>query len=1052
MSADDNLWGAWLDVRDRDIVKENADAAFGRPRSAPSTKTAATLARPSSAAAWLQRRQSELQRRRDVAEYTASPGGSPLLGAEYNYTSGGSSSSTNPNPQLAGSSATTDGQQVAAPRVQSATARPPHGHSSHRTTGASTANGADEENVLTAQPRPKTAIGIPSRFKVNTHLIDFSRKGLSPSFRTGTGVGAGGATANKIGNGTGPSRGDEDNTPLGGARVLASRTSDLAAADATTAKPAMSPIVEESSILTAGEENFLEKKRIMCEKSPKKSIFSMLNIEPAAAQPEVVEKPSSSPGNKQSMPRTPSRLPSSPSSSPLAIARQGSTATLEVAAGESGDADSAQRTAGPPRSASASPSKQKSGVESPQQIMERLQKRWRAYLEGIAAEEEARQRKENWKRRMAEVESNRMSAHDRQKFFNEIRYKAQQDSHFHGQFILAQATEMLHQNAEQPLDAALRYRLQTLLEKAAQVTHGDNVSALLLLAALEEEEKNYTKARQLHATIVQKAKEGNEIALTCLVEVAEFRERQIQRDADNRRKRARKKSMMKVVPKKKSTNRGTANVIAELAMKREEVEQPILKYTVQQGFLEPMRKALLRLTAQHPSDKRHLDSLKRKIAQEKAKENREHAQSLATLKKISGGFFMQGAAKTDNSEVSHMEKMRLKLLQSTKLAVDVNTMMQSTSSDEEKRRRGARKKPLVSEDTVVQWIPREYYQNEKVAYRRQIDRGYDEKFDQEVTLNHAGVITFHTRMARANFGQQRRPQKKKSRGQSLLKKASTQMLATGALVEDTAANVRDGLDSPKEPPEAGRLHVERPQSTLMKRRPDSAPYLRTLHTWDSSKGFDVFSMMHGKSEDYNHAVRSAATLVSRRHKRAAKQSASVSPDGRNSETSSPTLSRSPSVSPKRSEKEEPGAAAPKVVGSSSTSKESNAMTPTVRRVYSVKENSFRSLSASPSKQQKDKKGEHHHATGRSLLESSLKLAKLPPKLDPDEIDTYPDLDVAKLFPIETKVQNHDPRRVRRSYGLVPTETPDPPEDDFALRARPPERASPEHCFRTAAQS
>eukprot|EP00392_Amoebophrya_sp_AT5.2_P005066 g5075.t1 len=226
-----------------------------------------------------------------------------------------------------------------------------------------------------------------------------------------------------------------------------------------------------------------------------------------------------------------------------------------------------------------SPDKKGRVVESPQRIMERLQKRWREYLAGIAAEEEARQRQENWKQRMADVEANRMSSHDRHKFFTEIKYKqnlriemqkidelsgqdlelspyASQetltstlthislsrfresleawirsaigcsltifvpvkklDAHFQGQFLLAQAVELIAgQGPEEKLDAALRYRVQTLLEKAVQVSRDENVAAMLLLAGLEEEEKNYQNMAIYSTSLGRAYAKGIEDASRC---------------------------------------------------------------------------------------------------------------------------------------------------------------------------------------------------------------------------------------------------------------------------------------------------------------------------------------------------------------------------------------------------------------------------------------------------------------------------------------------------------------------------------------------------------
>eukprot|EP00392_Amoebophrya_sp_AT5.2_P005068 g5077.t1 len=293
--------------------------------------------------------------------------------------------------------------------------------------------------------------------------------------------------------------------------------------------------------------------------------------------------------------------------------------------------------------------------------------------------------------------------------------------------------------------------------------------------------------------------------------------------------------------------------------------------------------------------------------------------------------------------------------------MSINTILADSSSGEEQLSKEGKKKKqkkAVDETTVVEWIPQEYYDTEKTAYKRQIDRGYEAKFDETVTCNAAGVITFHTQMARASFGQQRRP-RKQTRGSMLLKKQITGKMAQDAMVAvfGGTSSTQGGHRKQEEPPEAGRLHVRPPRgakvrgsavpsasNTSSPTRPATAPAPTPDHHWSASKGFDVLSLMQEKSENYKVAVRSAEKLAQWRRKK---------------------------------------------MGDSHTRLRSKARKPS-------------------------------------------------PKKDPDEVDYYEDLDVVRLFPIESGIQRHDPRRTRRSYGLVPLPTPAPPLDDFAVRARPPE--------------
>eukprot|EP00392_Amoebophrya_sp_AT5.2_P005067 g5076.t1 len=168
------------------------------------------------------------------------------------------------------------------------------------------------------------------------------------------------------------------------------------------------------------------------------------------------------------------------------------------------------------------------------------------------------------------------------------------------------------------------------------------------------------KARVIYADIVGLAKKGNEVATTCLVEVAEFRERQMLRDAEERKKRARKKTMMRASRVQNKSSLASADLFAELALKRQELEEPVLKYSIQEGFIEPMRKALLRIMGNHPADRRHLGAFKREVRQQVQKEDAERLQYAGMLKSMAKQMSGGKDGKSNSEQAKEIEAMRIK--------------------------------------------------------------------------------------------------------------------------------------------------------------------------------------------------------------------------------------------------------------------------------------------------------------------------------------------------------------------------------------------------------
>ncbi|CAD7956920.1 unnamed protein product [Amoebophrya sp. A25] len=991
---------------------------------------------------------------------------------------------------------------------------------------------------------------------------------------------------------------------------------------------------------TEGERNFLMKKQEMLRRSPSKSIFSLLNASPAISLASDVSPsksfclgtPSPTKAKTQDRPHPPTPSPSKRS---------------RMSADHSPSAGNTPRKRSPTGD----------GTESPQQIMDRLQKRWREYLASIAAGEEQAARWQRWKTKMAEIEANQLDAEERGKFFNEIRYR-QLDANFNGQFLFQQVTEMIFEDKQHPLDPSGRYRLQSLLEKTIQATNGESVAAMAALAELEETEGQFARARELYSIIVDKAREGNEVALTCLVDVAEFRERQMARDAEERRKR-KSRNKFKVGKNKALIDKGikkdskAADFMLKVVRERENIERPLLRQSLKEGFLDPMRDALERIIRNHPQDKRHLSGYKRQVHRERQREREIHEECLASLKMMAaekqkvakpvtspiassrnaapaglvegkpgtlgfsarrasataapaaaaapaaggglGGLFgkksrgssqsvaasspastaapgspqaetpggaaallggggakgaglkgmggggllaglagaggasgsatatitpvsvatpaakpgnLSGAAAAQRPQTTPSgaapkaacgppqksgskedvgkksagskapQKSGSKALHKGASTpgsksgertsaqmfdnLENRLMKQQKDAEREVEAEEARKRPAeLTEENVVEWVPKKYQKEIAPEYKSQVERGYASDFDREVTCNHAGVLTFHTRMARAKFGQQVRRTQKKTRGGKLLKKAFLQREFESANLTGSPQQKIEENEEEENSHEDGRLHINTPPR---KHRPGTAPFLRNIDVWDESKNFDLLGMLHQKSEKYYDAALSCRMLVQRRAQKQ-KQEEEARKQKEQKAREAVGLEAAEAEKARLEKEKRPGppftvrcdtdvrpntaGIGKGIAGGRKGSKRSPRRDLRLLRpmMSSTRLNggSKTRSSGAPAAQSQGGAGSGtgaHSASGGGgspTRGKNVMKKKVPtPPKDPDEVNAYPDLDVVTEFNIHSGVQRFDPRRTRRTYGLVPMPTPAPPDDRYTLRALPPD--------------